>query len=486
MTNLNQSFEKAAVIEPSFTYGLFGHELVIDNFAGGGGASAGMEQALGRPIDLAINHDPIALAVHELNHPESAHSVADVWDVKPSEAVNGQTVGLAWFSPDCRHHSRAKGSRPVSKSVRGLAWVAVRWAAVTKPRCIVIENVPEMEEWGPLVKGPDGKTRPCPDRKGQTFKGFIRALERHGYDIDWKVLQSCDFGAPTIRKRLYIIARRDGRPIKFPKPTHGPAASLLVKQNKLLPYPSAASCIDWSVPGKSIFNRKKSLVPATLERIAKGTARYVVQSETPFILNLQEAAGQLSGITNHPRPENRVLVASFLAKHYTGVVGADLRRPLPTVTATDHNALVSCFMLNMKGINRQARDITDPLSTICAGSTHAYLVGVLLAPYLNHDSAEQSLESGLTTGAPAPLSTVFIDGELYVIFDITMRMLQPHELAAAQGFPTHYRFDGFDGKKISKKKQVRLIGNSVCPPVARAIVESNFGHERKMQATLAA
>ncbi|MEH6641434.1 DNA cytosine methyltransferase [Vreelandella glaciei] len=505
---------------------LFGHELVVDNFAGGGGASEGIEQALGRSVDLAINHDATAIAVHTANHPGSEHSVADVWDVDPEQATNGMPVGLAWFSPDCRHHSKAKGGRPVSKSVRGLAWVAARWAAKVKPRVIVLENVEEFQDWGPLIKGEDGKVRPDPARKGQTFRGFVSCLKRHGYQVEWQLLRACDYGAPTIRKRLFLIARRDGLPITWPKPTHADPKAPAVQRRKLKPWRSAAECIDWSLPCPSIFDRKKPLATATLNRIAKGVKRYVIDHQQPFIVKLNHTAdyytpfrGQsllqpLQTITTSPgyalvtpfitamsqnavgshmsEPVQTVLagatrygvVAAFLAKHYTGVVGADLRDPLPTVTTTDHNALVSAFMINMKGSQRSAIDARAPLNTICASTTHAYLAAAFLAPYYGSGSGE----TGRDLRQPAPtvttkdrfqLVTVMIDGEQYAIVDIGMRMLQPHELAMAQGFPTSYQFAHIDGKPLAKHKQVRLIGNSVCPPLARAIVEANFTHEQR-------
>ncbi|MDN3561669.1 DNA cytosine methyltransferase [Vreelandella neptunia] len=546
---------------------LFGHELVVDNFAGGGGASEGIEQALGRSVDLAINHDATAIAVHTANHPGSEHSVADVWDVDPEQATNGMPVGLAWFSPDCRHHSKAKGGRPVSKSVRGLAWVAARWAAKVKPRVIVLENVEEFQDWGPLIKGADGKIRPDPARKGQTFRGFVSCLKRHGYQVDWRLLRACDYGAPTIRKRLFLIARRDGLPITWPKPTHADPKTPAVQRGKLKPWRSAAECIDWSLPCPSIFDRKKPLATATLNRIAKGVKRYVIDHQQPFIVDLAHTAsyytpfrGQsllqpLQTITTSPgyalvtptliqtgygerparwrcvpcgftydrgdlptcgclkcgavedpvlipgqepraldlqRPlgtvvaggQKHALVAAFLAKHYTGVVGADLRAPMPTVTTTDHNALVSAFMINMKGSQRSAIDARAPLNTICASTTHAYLTAAFLAPYYGSGSGE----TGRDLREPAPtvttkdrfqLVTVMIDGEQYAIVDIGMRMLQPHELAMAQGFPASYQFAHIDGKPLAKHKQVRLIGNSVCPPLARAIVEANFTHEQR-------
>lgn len=244
-------------------------EIVVDNFAGGGGASTGIELAIGRSVDVAINHDPDAIAMHEANHPNTKHYCEDVFDVNPREVAAGRPVAICWLSPDCKHHSKAKGGKPVNKKIRGLAWVVVRWAATVRPKVMFLENVEEFKSWGPLImtdKGP----MPDPDRKGKTFKSFVRAIERQGYVVDFRELRACDYGAPTTRKRLFMIARCDGKPIIWPEPTHGPADSEEVKSGKLLPYHSAAECIDWTLQGNSIFGRKKSLSPNTLKRIARG------------------------------------------------------------------------------------------------------------------------------------------------------------------------------------------------------------------------
>ncbi|MBW5801144.1 DNA cytosine methyltransferase [Halomonas elongata] len=551
---------------------LFGHELVVDNFAGGGGASEGIEQALGRPVDLAINHDPMAIAVHTANHPDAEHSVADVWDVDPEQAVHGMPVGLAWFSPDCRHHSKAKGGRPVSKSVRGLAWVAARWAAKVKPRVIALENVEEFLDWGPLIKDSKGRIVPDPDRKGQTFRAFVRALGRHGYQVDWKILRACDYGAPTIRRRLFLVARRDGLPIVWPKPTHADPATPAVRRGKLKPWATAAECIDWSIPCPSIFDRARPLAEATLRRIAKGVMRYVVEAAEPFIVTCNHggegfrgqgllepmktitAAHDAHGIVvphitkfrsgaighrcdepmhtitanaNITRPgvnpggcaplgivsatmvqtgygerdgqqpraldlhrplgtvvaggQKHALVSAFLAKHYGGVVGTDLRKPLPTITATDHNAPVAVSLLNLKGSERGGRDPRHPMPTVCAGGTHAAAVAAFLVKYYGRGIGQECSDPlhTMPTRDRFGLVTVTIEGEQYAIVDIGMRMLQPHELAAAQGFPDGYQFAEAGGHAVPKYQQVRLIGNSVCPPLARAIVEANFTHERQ-------
>ncbi|WP_110716751.1 DNA cytosine methyltransferase [Salinicola acroporae] len=436
------------------------HEQTADNFAGAGGASEGIEQALGRPVDLAINHDAVAIAAHTANHPGTRHAVADVWDINPDEATGGQPVGLAWFSPDCRHHSKAKGGRPVSKSVRGLAWVSVRWAARVKPRAIILENVEEFLDWGPLVKNAKGHLVPDPKRKGQMFRGFVRALQRHGYEVDWRILRACDYGTPTIRKRLFLIARRDSLPISWPKATHGDPAAPAVQRGKLAPYRTAAECIDWSIPCPSIFGRKKTLAAATLDRIANGVMRFVVQASDPFIAPVIASAEDQS-----------CKVAAFVAKHYTGVIGDDLRKPLPTITATDHNGLVTVSL--------------TPAAQ--ASGAKPALVAAFLAPYYGTGSGETGRDlrkplPTITTTDRFQLVTVTIDGESYTITDIGTRMFQPHELAAAQGFPASYQFAEIDGKPVPKRTQVRLIGNSVCPPLARALVEANFTHEQKFMA----
>lgn len=497
-------------------FDLFGHELVVDNFAGGGGASEGIEQAVGRPVDLAINHDEAAISVHTENHASSEHAVADVWDIDPEQATHGMPVGLAWFSPDCRHHSKAKGGRPVSKSVRGLAWVAARWAAKVKPRMIALENVEEFLDWGPLIKR-DGKIVPDPARKGQTFRSFVRTLKRHGYQVDWKILRASDYGTPTIRKRLFLVARRDGLPIVWPKPTHGAPDSRPVRSGRLKPHRTAAECIDWSLPCPSIFDRPRPLAENTLRRIAKGVMRYVIESGDPFIVPIAnygnggdsvqpvdeplrtvtawpkggsfavvaptmvqvgygERTGQAPRALDMHKPlgtvvaggQKHALVSAFLAKHYTGVVGDDLRKPLPTITATDHNAPVAAT-----------------LSPVGADLGRADQVAAFLVKY-SGQGVGQTLDEPLHTMPTRDrfgLVTVTIKGERYVITDIGMRMLQPHELAMAQGFPASYRFDQANGKPVPKYVQVRLIGNSVCPPLARAIVEANFMHEKRQPIT---
>jgi DNA (cytosine-5)-methyltransferase 1 len=423
-------------------------ELIVDSFAGGGGASTGIEWALGRSPDIAINHSPEAIAMHQLNHPNTRHYCENVWKVDPIEATGGRPVGLAWFSPDCTHFSKAKGGKPKSKKIRGLAWVVKHWAKAVRPRLICLENVEEFADWGPLL--PDGK--PCPLRRGLTFRRWWRDLEKLGYELDARELKACDYGAPTSRKRLFIIARCDGQPIRWPEPTHGPG---------LLPYRTAAECIDWSIPCRSIFGREKDLAEATHRRIARGVMRYVVHARQPFLVAMEdrpaavtlintrngEREGQAPRVYDICRPYPTVtaqgsqgaLVAAFLARHYGGHGndGADLRIPMPTITSKDHHALVAAFLMKYYGTDQDPR-LTDPLHTITSKDRF-----------------------GLVT----------VRGEPFRIVDIGMRMLQPRELFRAQGFPADVKLTG------SKTSQVERCGNSVSPPIAAAIVRANMTDE---------
>ncbi|MFN7155048.1 MAG: DNA cytosine methyltransferase [Acidovorax sp.] len=278
----------------------FPGELIIDNFAGGGGTSTGLEAAFGRPVDIAINHDPEALAMHAINHPHTQHLCESVWDVDPIAVTGNQPVGLVWLSPDCKHFSKAKGGTPVKKHIRGLAWVGMRWVAKCKPRVLMLENVEEFKTWGPLLVGADGTARPDPTRKGKTFDSFVHQLRAHGYVVDWRELRACDQGAPTIRKRLFLIARRDGLPIVWPDTTHGEPTSAKVLAGKLLPYRTAAECIDFTLPAASIFDRKKPLATNTQRRVAKGLWRHVLTNASPFIVGggstlLQNADSKYQG-----------------------------------------------------------------------------------------------------------------------------------------------------------------------------------------------
>lgn len=602
-------------------------ELVVDLFAGGGGASVGIEMATGRQVDVAINHDADAVAMHARNHPQTRHLKADVFEVDPREATEGRPVGLLWASPDCTFFSKARGGKPLrnrQKKRRALAWVVTRWAGQVRPRVIMLENVEEFTDWCPLVARRDRKTGrvkradgavaepgervpleeqqlvPCGRRPGHRFRAWVRSLKAHGYEVEWRELRACDYGAPTIRKRLFLIARCDGEPIVWPEASHGPETAR--------PYRTAAECIDWSEPMCSIFATREEarawglahkgkgtpvrpLAENTMRRIARGVMKYVVEAADPFIVAIQnygrrdlgqELDAPLRTVTASPKgggfalvspmvvpnnhnnaphsPEDPVptvtgggrnmlvaaslaqtgygerkgqapraldiqeplgtivgagqkhaLVGAFLARHWGGMVGRDLREPYPTATTKgSQDQLTAVCLTKLRGTSHDA-DPTDPLHTVSAGGTHHGLV----AAHIQRDfgssvghAADDPLGTVMSGGGgkaglvyaflqkyygqgvgqavdePAPtvttkdrmgVVTVEVAGEPFVIVDIAMRMLQPRELYAAQGFPGGYVIDrGVDGKRLTKTAQVRMVGNSVAPPQAAALVSANL------------
>lgn len=640
-----------------------GHELIIDNFAGGGGTSTGLEAAFGRPVDIAINHDPEALAMHAMNHPYTRHLCESVWDVDPIKVTNNQPVALVWLSPDCKHFSKAKGGKPVEKRIRGLAWVTLRWAAKCKPRVIMLENVEEFKTWGPLIQDEHGNWKPDPAKRGKTFASFVRQLEGHGYKVEHRELRASDHDTPTIRKRFFLVARRDGLPICWPDPTRGAPDMPAVLAGQLQPYRTAAECIDWSIPCPSIFGRKRPLAEATLRRIAKGIMRYVIESAAPFIVPVTHQGGDrvesiaepLRTVTGANRGEkalatatmvqigygeregqspraldlgrplgtvvgsnkaalvtaflnehanastqrvmpadepmrticgevkgghfglvsatlvdtahgdvspggvkrwgsgakpvdapigtvaassNQALGVAFLAKHYTGVVGSELEEPIGTVTACDHHSLVhahltkfrtgstgsdlsdpvptitagpkenpagaphalglvSSHLVKLRGTSTAA-DVQEPMHTISAQGQHHAEVRAFLMKYYSTDQDPRLGEPLHTITTVDRFGLVTIRGQDYEIVDIGLRMLAPHELYRAQGFPEEYVIDEIpdpallfvnghqvDGDprqlprvKLSKSSQVRMCGNSVCPPLAEALIRANFAHER--------
>ena len=483
-------------ISPQFSMNFA--ELVVDNFAGGGGASTGIEAALGRPVDIAINHDPAAVAMHEVNHPQTRHYCESVWDIDPVAVCGGRPVGLVWFSPDCKHFSKAKGGKPVEKKIRGLAWVVLKWAGTVKPRIIMLENVEEFVTWGPLITGPDGSCRPCPANKGRTFRSFVNALRSQGYEVEYSELRASDYGAPTIRKRFFLIARRDGVPIVWPEPTHGDPLLPDVKSKLLLPWRTAAECIDWTIPTPSIFDRKRPLADATLRRIAKGVMRYVVNSPEPFIINTRngERAGQQPRIRSIQKPawtitaqgSQHALCTAFLAKHYGGVVGSALDNPMGTVTSIDHHSLVTAHVMRQFGKSTGSH-ASAPLGTITAGgggksglvTSHLIktvpqagdAVRAFLLKYYGSDQDPRLKEPLHTVTTKDRFGLVTVRGEQYRIADIGLRMLAPRELFRAQGFPDSYIFTG-NNEDVTKTSQVARCGNSVCPPVSEVLVRSNM------------
>lgn len=390
-------------------------ELIVDSFAGGGGASTGIEMALGRSPDYAINHDPAALALHARNHPATVHLSRNVWQVDPLEVVGRRPVGLAWFSPDCKHFSKAKGGKPVSRGVRDLAWVVVLWARRVRPRVIMLENVEEFRDWGPL--GADG--RPCGERRGQTFARWVAELRRLGYRVEHRELRACDYGAPTIRKRLFVIARRDGRPIVWPAPTHGAPGDPEVISGRLKPWRTAAEIIDWSLPCPSIFDTAEEIMAKhglravrplaenTLRRIARGVTRYVLESPRPFIVSV--AHGDSGGRRHYPLAEplgaqtatgrSHALVTPFVTYAQQGGAVRAAEAPLHTICASpkDQNAIAAATLVQTGYGERQgqaprALDIGAPIGTQVAGGAKHALVAAFLAQHntgmVGHDARE--------------------------------------------------------------------------------------------------
>ncbi len=503
-------------------------ELVVDNFAGGGGASSGIEAALGRPVDFAINHDAEAIAMHKANHPATKHFCENIWEVDPREACGSRPVGLAWFSPDCTHFSRAKGTQPRRQDIRGLAWVVIRWAKAVRPRIIFVENVEEFQTWGPLTA--EGALDPA--QSGSTFRAWLGELTALGYSVEFQSLVAADYGAPTTRRRLFLIARADARIPAWPTPTHG--------EGRPAEWRPASDIIDWSLPCPSIFERKRPLAEATLRRIAAGIRRYVIEAVNRFIIPLTHqgdlrvhgidepvrtitgahrgelalvepfiirhghystvsgaglhagcGAGTFRGQPLH-RPLGTVcatndkhLVLPVITKHYGGpnghqTPGQPLTRTLGAVTARDHHALTAAFLTKFYGTAVGA-DVRQPLPTVTAGGDrgggHIAEVRAFLLKYYGADGRSQTqglLDPLHTVTTKARFGLVTIHGVDYAIVDIGMRMLQPRELFAAQGFHEHYDIAPLcNGKPLTKTAQIRLAGNSVCPDVADALTGAN-------------
>lgn len=574
-------------------------ELIVDNFAGGGGASTGIELATGYSVDIAINHDPEAIKMHKANHPNTKHYCENVWSVDPVKACNGHPVGLAWFSPDCKHFSKAKGGKPKDKNIRGLAWVALRWAGLVRPRVIMLENVEEFKTWGPLNRG----HHPIKAKQGKTFEKFVQQLNDLGYTVEFKELIAADYGAPTMRKRFFLIARCDGKPIVWPEPTHAPADSEAVKAGLVKPYVGAYTQLDFSLPCPSIFDTSEEikekygiravrpLAQKTMDRIARGFIKFVLNNPKPFIIqcnhggerrpnDIREPMPTITGkhgygivepymvqigqtgfakdrskdvreplttivsknehclieptlapymgtnTTNHPGgnckdpihtittgnqqclisptliqyhsetskdgvrgqaikdpimtvdSSNRYgLVASFLHKYYDGGykgAGETVENPLPTVTAWDHNSVVTANLIQMNN-HCDGKDIRQPLPTITAGDGHFGEVRAFLIKYYGQGTG-QDIEQPLdTVTARDRFGLVTIEGVDYQIVDIGLRMLEPRELYGCQGFPDDYIIDhDYTGKTYPRSEQVRRCGNAVCPPIPAALVRANL------------
>ncbi|PYG88474.1 DNA (cytosine-5)-methyltransferase 1 [Ruminiclostridium sufflavum DSM 19573] len=560
-------------------------EIIVDNFAGGGGASTGIEMAIGRSVDIAINHDPAAIAMHKVNHPTTKHYCESVWDVDPVEACQGRLVALAWFSPDCKHFSKAKGGKPVEKKIRGLAWIVLKWAAKVRPRVIMLENVEEFQTWGPIRKG-----RPIKSKSGQTFQAWKNQLESLGYKIEHRELKACDYGTPTIRKRFFLVARCDGKPIEWPEPTHGNPNSLEVQMGLLKPWRTAAEIIDWSLPCPSIFDRKKPLAENTLKRIARGLQKFVIDNPKPFIVQVNHSGsnhhycnsiecplptitskhgfgvvtpylavnttGHTGGEVDEPihtittgghhaliaptliqtgygeregqaprvpginkplgtvvstckhavvaptliqyhtettdQPRGQVvnkpistidasprygLVSAFISKYYAGNYkgfGSALDEPVHTVTSKDHNAVITTFITQMNK-SSIGQTVNEPLNTVTAGANHFGEVRAFLIKYYGQGTGQSLSEPLDTVVSKDRFGLITINNIDYQIVDIGLRMLEPYELFAAQGFPDKYIIDhDYTGKPYPKTAQVARCGNAVPPPFAEALTRANL------------
>lgn len=570
--------------------------MVVDNFAGGGGASTGISQAIGRSPEIAVNHNVEALMMHEQNHPETHHYNESVWDIDIRKATGGEPVLFGWFSPDCTHFSVAKGGKPVKKEIRGLAWIVKKWVGQSDMAMFYMENVVEFLGWGPLIAKrdkatgrvmklvPDEKKKDkngnpvmnmvvaepgeqvpyreqalTPDKKraGKTFKQFIRQLQAAGYQVEWreKGLVASDFGDPTTRKRFFLMARKDGLPIIWPEATHGDPK----KHPHLKPWKTAGDNLDWDIKCPSIFDRKKPLAEKTLARIFKGIEKFVIGAgDEAFIVNgkaatvtkfNQNSLGQsahypldtiMAGATRFGAVEASLIATidhqsggdtsqsvqaplstvtgkarhiqvAALLKHYTGVVGQTMDKPLPTITATDHNAvlevtaahvqrdfgnsvghaaseplgaitaggggksaIIASSLVKLKGTCQHGQALDRPIDTIAAqGNHYAEVRAFLLKFYSTGDNVADLSDPLATITSKARFGLVTIHGQEYQIVDIGMRMLEPHELYRCQGFPADYQHETVMGKKLPKHSQVRMVGNSVPPGLARALVEAN-------------
>lgn len=503
-------------------------ELIVDNFAGGGGASTGIEMATGYSVDIAINHDPEAIKMHKANHPNTKHYCENVWAVDPVKACNGHPVALAWFSPDCKHFSKAKGGKPKDKFIRGLAWVACRWAGLVRPRVIMLENVEEFKTWGPLGR----RHHPIKAKQGETFQKFVQQLTDLGYEVQFRELIAADYGAPTMRKRFFMIARCDGKPIVWPEPTHAPADSEEVKAGLKKPYVGAYTQLDFSLPCPSIFDTSEEikekygiravrpLAQKTMDRIARGLKKFVLDNPEPFIIqcnhggerrpnDIREPMPTITGkhgygiveqklapymgtnTTNHPggnckdpihtitTGNQQCLISPTLIQYHSKtaqgeVRGQTIKDPIMTVDGSNRYGLVTSFLSKFYK-SGTGQDLREPLHTITTSAGHFGEVRAFLIKYYG-DATGQDIEKPLDTVTTKDrFGLVTIKGVDYQIVDIGLRMLEPRELYGCQGFPNDYIIDhDYTGKTYPRSEQVRRCGNAVCPPIPAALVRANL------------
>ncbi len=449
-------------------------EFVVDMFAGGGGTSKGIEAALGRDVDVALNHDQHAIAIHRLNHPRTEHFLCDVREVDPRQVMPNREIGLLWLSPDCTHHSRAKGGKPAKRNRRALANVGTVWAAARKPRIIILENVEEFEGWGPL----DDQGQPDKSKKGQSFKRWVGKLRSLGYEVDWRSLVAADYGAPTVRKRLFLIARCDGKKIVWPAATHAPAEKS--KALGLKTWRAAYECIDFSLPAKSIFGRKKDLAQSTLKRIVHGL---FIQEGEPFIVlpghqgpgfRGQSLKAPMATITAS-RDYGALVMPMLIQMGYGERKGQaprvlNLKKPLGTVVGGGlKHGLVITQLNSLRGTSKGARDPRLPMPSLTAGGKHLAEVRAFLVKYYGTAKTATLKNPMPTVTTKARLGLVVVKQELYQIVDIFFRMLVPRELLNGQfgKYAADYVLIG------TQEEQVKAVGNSVPPEVAEALVRAN-------------
>lgn len=481
--------------------------LIIDCFAGGGGASVGIEMALGRPVDIAVNHDPDAILMHRTNHPDTLHLTEDIFRVDMQKYVRGRHTALMWASPDCTSHSRAKGGRPRNSGLRILPWAVFLHAQAIRPDVVIMENVEEIMQWGPLDSG----GHPDPERKGEDYKKFTAAMKTLGYEYESRVLAAADYGAPTTRKRWYAVFRRDGRDIVWPEPTHSRNGG-----NGLKKWEPIYKYLDLGNPGKSVFGRKKPLAEKTMKRIARGLDRFVFRSPQPFIVQVNHGGGNFRGQSIHEplqtvtRKHGFGLVTPLLVQYHSettksGVRGQKVTQPLQTIDTSNRYGLVMPYMTKFyKSGTGQGLDM--PIHTVTTSPGHSGTVSVLAAGWkelvkagIDEETAEKCTwvsrfimeYYGCGTGQELtePLHTIVtkdrfalvtVFGEKYVILDIFLRMLTPEELKLGQGFPKDYIIDrDYKGNRYPAGKQVARIGNSVVPVMAQKLVECNCGYLKR-------
>lgn len=480
--------------------------MIVDSFAGGGGASTGIEMALGRSPDIAINHNPAALALHAANHPETLHLSENVYRVDPLDHMRGRHIGLMHFSPDCKHFSKAKGGKPVERNIRDLAWIIPGWIeriqkSGGKVDVVTMENVEEWKDWGPLIETERG-LMPCPDRRGHTFKAWCKAIKRLGGRIEWRELRACDYGAPTIRKRLFLVVRFDGKPIVWPEPTHGDPNSEDVIAGRKLPWRTAAEIIDWSLPCPSIFDTApeiwakhglrsvRPLADNTMARVARGMKRYVLDSEKPFLVSIAHGdsggrreypldepfgvvtagwishavvAPNLMTMRNSGKPFNgadepistvtatgaqQSPVMAFISRQFGTSTGHGAGAPLGTVTADGggKSALVAPYLSAYYGVD-QDTPMDEPVHTLTTKPRFGHVEALIDLPPFTSDQEDRAREVAAFLRSHGfwderEFVTLEIAGMTFVIVDIGMRMLTPRELFNAQGFPPDYIIDG--------------------------------------------